>query len=296
MPAKDFYAFDVPPWLSEAHTGLSKTMQNRIDGVMEEIYSTPEGKNLLENAAKTSSDGKVRFVSNPNYSIAVTGGAVSISERDSDFQYLGKDGKLHDLSLPNLLVHELHHIASGQKPPRSIGDLLKNEEKTIKYVNSFMQKHYGEVERDIDSRKGSMKTGTPGWDDNPNFKGDDKFRPAAFGENPPPSHIKPDSFIGKASGTADEVNLDTAAPSDVRGMFSKMTEEQIADIKNPETQVLAQLRNHPEQFDEAFKQLKDQGSLSYVRDDMKSMQTDIAPNPQMEQLPAPRPRAFEPGL
>lgn len=168
---RDFVALERPQWAVDRGvdpdlTAFSGHNQRAIEQALEEIASTPEGAELLEQAAARGPDGIVHVMYNDDgYSLAFTPNDFSVGEHDSTFQYFSPEtGGYHDLSIQRLVVHELQHLALGHTSMT-----MENESEAVRATNEFMEKYYGEPPRDEDAMQGRLEGGTRRWDINPNF-------------------------------------------------------------------------------------------------------------------------------
>lgn len=170
---KNYVSFDLSPQAKAAgediaKVGLKSGDRQKMEQALREIGSTPEGQALLKQAASYSPNGKIHITSNPGSFTAAYPGELLLGTRDANARYHSPEtGKLHNLSMQHVLVHELQHMALGQKAD---GMSLSKEADAINATNIYMKKYYNEPYRNPDSRTGSATGGTPGWDIDRNFR------------------------------------------------------------------------------------------------------------------------------
>lgn len=179
---EDYISFDLPPEIDVSKMSAEEVDQVLITGgqqaslmkAVRDIYSTPEGKDVIEKAAESSLDGKIHMINNPGgLTLALGGGVVSNTiiwgDRDADVQYLSpENGNYYDITIQRALFHELYHLGNGHSMNKDAFN-FKQEEEAIVATNNFMRKYYGEPDRTTDYSQGRTG-GTPGWDINENFK------------------------------------------------------------------------------------------------------------------------------
>ena len=147
----------------------NETLRHQIEAALEELYSIPEGRELIEEAAAQNPNGKIFIGSGsirpPIYYMAnfkdkdpnTIHGSIHVDpSRRHDIEFGGLDGQPHDVSLHRGLVHELIHIKNGDPRDLAIALLnseppelneLQREHRVIEETNKFMAKHYGEAYR-----------------------------------------------------------------------------------------------------------------------------------------------------
>lgn len=161
---KDYVTFD------SSVTNLPPEEHGKIEQSLGEIVSTPEGEELLKNAASKTPNGKVilRHDKNGDTETNYEEGSVTIGKQSYGGEYWSpKNGKIDEgsypddpsvdetrtasfkpLSLQRALVHELKHTEKEHHP--NDGRLeFASEAETIDETNDYMAKYYGEPPRDI---------------------------------------------------------------------------------------------------------------------------------------------------
>lgn len=200
---------------------------------LDEMAQTPEGRETIEKAAanvRTAtglSEAKVRFMPiDSGSTVSYHNGIIEVSPDDSICRYKGKDGQFHDLSMQQMVFHEMTHIAH----PRILSEA---EPPTIEATNAYMKKYYGEPERDPEAH-GNMDAskidieGTEGWDWNPNFDPSGNIR-----------EVKP-LAVYEGSGLS------------VIEQFRSIDKEASAQL-SPEMQSLWVNRENPDRFEEQLR-------------------------------------------
>lgn len=143
-----------------------------IRSVLEEIARTPEGRQLIRDAAANNPDGKINIAGNPG---GITGvfqigddRHITISGEDADFQYRSPEtGEWQDFSVQRMIVEELQHQALGHE-----GVTLENEAEAKAATNTYMEKYYGEPPEHtgMPTHDTHRFEGTDKWDYNQNFQ------------------------------------------------------------------------------------------------------------------------------
>lgn len=183
MSVLDFVTFELPQGFKdklsdeqEEQFTLPLEEQGRILKALQEIYSTPEGRVLIEAAAEASSSGLVHMAVNPGGQTVAAGGnekypfTLMFGDEDSDARYQTSDGsELVDMTYQRTLYHEMQHMVRGDSvgPDGEIDRAA--ESAVIEATNAFMLKYYGEAPRDLNHDLGEFG-GTPQFDLNTNFK------------------------------------------------------------------------------------------------------------------------------
>ena len=264
---RDYVSFDVPQHVvdriaplnfSKEDVQLSPEKQALVEKVLDELSQTPEGRELIRNAAAGSPDGQLYIFDNLDGHSAALGpksffraNAFGIGDADSGFQYMGKDGNLHDITLQRLIVHELHHFSEGQKAGNTID--FEKESDAIHKTNLFMQKYYGSVPRDEDSSLGRFGNPKP-WDLETQFK---------IPSNKPP----------------------TLGPKDALDRIETIPAYEIEGL-SIETQSLWEVRANPEAFVKQYTTLVHEEGIAQVSQDIAAI--DFRNNGQAigDRLPA----------
>ena len=144
-----------------------------------EIYSTPEGKKLIEDTAKLSVTGKVHFLySEDAHSQALHNGIVPptviLSTEDTNKNYpiesSDETNEFAPFSIQRSIFHELYHIQQQHN------DTLSDEHDTITATNEFMSKYYNEPQRALRYYE-FKESGEKGFKINPHFKCSDQEQP-----------------------------------------------------------------------------------------------------------------------
>lgn len=253
---RDYVSFEVAEWAA-AHMDPEKVVlrgsdRQNIERALQEIASTPEGAALIANVASRSADGKMTVLSNDGgYTLAFTPNLIAIGTHDSDFRYYSHEtGQFHDMSLQRLLYHEMQHIAHNHTHIN-----LESEAEAVRATNIFMAKYYGEPARDPDTRKGSLDTGTPQWDINPNF-------------TPSLRHA--------------------SAPEAMREHLGGLDASQIARL-GPEAQSLFEFRDDPARFAAQFSELEQSGGITLAMEDVSQAEPaspGLRDQPALQPAPA----------
>ena len=147
---------------------LPEADRQKVIKAMEEIASTPEGNELMQQAFLRD-EGHINVAHSPNgYILSVSPNTVLLGEEHTGAQYNGVDGNMHDFSIQRILVHELYHLANDHHLlPKE--DRPEAEIQNIQFTNKFMEGYYKEPERKED-HSGFNKKGTDEWDFNSDFK------------------------------------------------------------------------------------------------------------------------------
>ncbi len=251
---KDYVTFGLPPDALEkakqqgidvSPLELDAETRAKMEKTFEELSQTPEGRQLIMDAAKQSPSDTISIVRNagPNGTSGETGtrvdkGLIYIGDNDNTFRYYSdKTGQYHDMSIQNLMVHELNHIAYYINPDdESQENFEANESDAIRRTNEYMAKYYGEPPRSEDPNKGDKFGGSNGWDVNEGF-------------NP--------------SGYDTKVE-----PEKLRKALLETDQEQVA-MMSPEIQSLHAYKDHENLFKEQFAQLESSGGMEYVAQDIQ---------------------------
>ncbi|MEM8833848.1 MAG: hypothetical protein AAGB32_04830 [Pseudomonadota bacterium] len=143
-----------------------------IRSALEEIASTPEGRQMIKDAAANDPDGKINIMGNPDgFTAAYKLGDeenIGISGKDAVLQYRSPEtGEWHDLSIQRMLVEELQHKALGHD-----GITVENEAEAKTATNEYMEKYYDEPPQDTgyQTQENLRIGGTDQWDYNQNFQ------------------------------------------------------------------------------------------------------------------------------
>ncbi|MBK8208685.1 MAG: hypothetical protein IPK78_00755 [Rhodospirillales bacterium] len=239
---RQYVSFDLPQWAIEAgvnpeQTALSEENRRVVEKAFEEIASTPEGEQLLREAASRYPDGKIHVAQNTGgWTLQIHPGMIALGTEDSRLQYSSPEtGQNHDLTIQNLVVHELYHIVNHHEERR--GDENKNgislieEAEAVRATNAYMKKYYDEPFRDEDTTKGSL-SGSFGWDWNRNFQ--------------PQGHA-----------------CANPEPESLRQQIAGLTADEVEKL-GPEIQSLYEFRNNQARFNTQLAELKAHGSIGVV--------------------------------
>ena len=165
MSLDNIISFEVPDHYLDSglHSpdvgAFSEGNQQAIRSALEEIYSTPEGRRLLEQAAETSPSGQLHIVSNPGGISRVEGlndGVIFIGGQDDEAQYFSDaTGSWHNLSIQRVIVHEANHHVMGHMEELGNGDITYNqmEAEAMEATNRFMRRYYQEPPRSTNFNK-----------------------------------------------------------------------------------------------------------------------------------------------
>lgn len=128
-----------------------------IEQALTEMWATDEGRQHIINAASTSPDGKITFMSNgnDNQSAAlrlITGDPIiAIGQLDGQSEYIAPDGSSQRFSMQHVLFHELCHLQPDQFAHRTDEDVsgvsLSKELEAIRVTNNYMSMYYGDPPR-----------------------------------------------------------------------------------------------------------------------------------------------------
>lgn len=212
---------------------LPSRLQSDVRKAIQEIAQTREGRDLIEHAIETEGVDKIQILQNKGgISMAVSGGIIAIGTVDGGLKYLNDaTGRYHDVSLQNLIVHELFHKALGHDA-RDQQENIHNEAEAIEATNRYMKKYYGEPERTTDPGLDSIRLdGTRRWELNQNFK------------------LSRESFL-----------------QDIQGI----DETKLAEM-SPEIQSLHALRKFPEHFNAQYDELNAGGGLEIAQSEMATI-------------------------
>ena len=140
-----------------------------------EIYSTPEGQELINNASSKFGDQPIRILFWQNgYTVALKMGAFTFGSEDADAMYPHQsNSESIDVSIQRVLVHELSHLALNHTELRGdedeYGVSSTEESEAVRYTNAFMEKYYKEPNRPEQTIRTKLG-GTKVWDFNPRFQ------------------------------------------------------------------------------------------------------------------------------
>jgi hypothetical protein len=173
---RDYIDFDA--WTDRRQ--ISPDNQEKIIAAMEEIYSTPEGRALIQSASAQSRNGRILMNGNPEACAGTSGGSnngyaeINLGAGMETIKYYSNEtGDYHDLTLQRVLFHEMLHIAGDDVGGWGKIDM---EQSRVNITNAFMRKYYGEPTRGEYQKH--TKDGTKGYDISNNFnKAADLSRP-----------------------------------------------------------------------------------------------------------------------
>lgn len=201
---RDLISFDVPEEVVDAirneltRRGLSglsleRELTEQLDSIelapeirryiresLRELYATPEGRAMIQDAADNSPDGRIHFLEGPKTGAGIGSAGthfVAISPSDSDTRYFSPaTGEYHDISMQRMLHHEIYHLnqfdhIDRYSFPEGLGYSPDMEAEAIIATNTFMHEYYDEPPRtdDYTIRGGD---GSPGFDISDDFKFD----------------------------------------------------------------------------------------------------------------------------
>jgi hypothetical protein len=156
-------------------------LKQKVEQTLNELSQTPEGRELLKEAAKNSPDGKVKIVlidyHPDNMGPQIRGtypNSVLLYSGEHKGRYLDVHGQYQDAYIQRGLTHELFHLSlkHGEKA-EAAGSLWLSEDleqEAVRKTNQIMNKYYNETDRGSYYEKD--KNGTKNLDVNPNFNPD----------------------------------------------------------------------------------------------------------------------------
>ncbi|HPD82617.1 MAG TPA: hypothetical protein PLK85_02250 [Alphaproteobacteria bacterium] len=221
---REYIELGLPPEISaDQARHIDKDLQVRIGDVLEEIWSTPDGRDLIIAAGRNSNNGRIYVVATDVIGRTAMGSTdagetfIAVGGDSSRLRYSTIENDtlvMKDGSLERATVHELLHVAFGHVTFRKNNGPLSELEVT-EATNRYMCKYYGEPPRDY-------------FDPNQDLNGEPEFERSEF-------------------GLAEGAGLLTPNFEELRQALSSMTFQDIEGL-GPEVESLWEFRHSPVHF------------------------------------------------
>lgn len=193
---------------------LPQSYEDVTRRAFEELSQTPEGQQIIMEAASKSPDGKINLAASPLMEqwTALSSGDLSVGALTDRTKYAGNGGyTFTNASVQRVVFHELTHIARGYDGSD------EGEAKAITETNAYMSKYYNETPR-VDNVDAVRYDGTPRLDFNRDF------RPEGY-DNRSSLELTRDTLASLPSGALEGASPELQSLHETSGSLEVFTEQ-----------------------------------------------------------------------